>query len=35
VRPGHDIDTDRVVDAEEAGLGHNEETSPEQGGGER
>jgi hypothetical protein len=22
VRPGHDIGTDRVVDAEEAGLGH-------------
>ena len=22
VRPGHDIDTDRVVDAEEAGLGY-------------
>jgi hypothetical protein len=35
VRPGHDIDTDRVVDAEEAGLGHADETSPEEDRGER
>jgi len=29
VRPGHDIDTDRVVDAEEAGLGHGRDPADE------
>jgi hypothetical protein len=30
VRPGHDIGTDRVVDAEEAGLGYADDASIEQ-----
>ena len=29
VRPGHDIDTDRVVDAEEAGLGYGPDQAEE------
>jgi hypothetical protein len=34
VRPGHDIDTDRVVDAEEAGLGYGDEAWLEHDRGE-